>query len=206
MILTYHSGTCIRASAGDTTIVFGPVSKQSKDFKPANFGADIACISLNHPDMNGSREVARGDKEPFVISGPGEYEVSEITAAAFPSTSTYGGVERINTIYSIHFDGLSVLYLGACGNMQLPKEVLEMDSPDVLFVPIGGEGAFTPAEAQKIAVKLEAKIVIPILYDEKSLKLFLKEAGTEGVKPVEKLTIKPRDVVGKESETVVLAV
>lgn len=212
MILTCHGGACVRASAGDTTIVLGPVSKQSKAFKPANFGADIAFISLNHPDMNGSREVARGDKEPFIISGPGEYEVTDITAAGFASTSAYGtteksdfSVSRINTIYSIHFDGLSVLYLGACGNTQLPKEVLEMDSPDVLIIPVGGHGTFSPADAQKIAVKLEAKIVIPVLYDDKSLKTFLKEAGAEDVKPVDKLTIKPRDLVGKESETVVLS-
>jgi L-ascorbate metabolism protein UlaG (beta-lactamase superfamily) len=205
MILTYHGGACIKASAGDTTIVLGPVSKGSKTFKPANFGADIAFISLNHPDMNGSSEVARGDKEPFVITGPGEYEVSDISAAGFSSGSVYGGHELINTIYSIHFDGLSVLYLGACGDAQLPKEVLEMDSPDILIVPIGGEGSFTPAQAQKAAVQLEAKIVIPVLYDDKSLKVFLKEAGSEDVKPVDKLTLKPRDLAGKESETVVLA-
>ncbi len=205
MILTYHGGACVKASAGDTTIVLGPVSKGSKTFKPANFGADIAFVSLNHPDMNGAKEVARGDKEPFVVTGPGEYEVSDITAAGFSSGSVYGGHEIINTIYSIHFDGLSVLYLGACGDAQLPKEVLEMDSPDILIVPIGGEGAFTPAQAQKAAVQLEAKIVIPILYDDKSLKVFLKEAGSEDVKPVDKLTLKPRDLAGKESETVVLA-
>jgi len=206
MILTYHDGACIKASAGDTTIVFGPVSKQSQTFKPANFGADIAFVSLNHPDMNGGHEVARGDREPFVITGPGEYEVSDITAAGFPSVSTYGGKQRINTIYSIHFDGLSVLYLGACGEALLPKEVLEMDAPDVLIIPVGGNGSLSTADAQKIAVKLEAKIVIPVLYDDKSLKTFLKEAGAEGVKPVDKLTIKPRDLVGKESETVILTV
>jgi len=204
MILTYHGGACVKASAGDTTIVLGPVSKQSKSFKPTNFGADIAFISLNHADMNGADQVARGDKEPFVISGPGEYEVSEISAAGFPST--YGERELINTIYSIHFDGLSVLYLGACGDAQLPKEVLEMDSPDILIIPIGGNGALSASDAQKTAVKLEAKIVIPILYDEKSLKVFLKEAGSEDVKPVDKLTIKPRDLAGKENETVVLSV
>ncbi|KKW18552.1 MAG: hypothetical protein UY61_C0080G0010, partial [Candidatus Adlerbacteria bacterium GW2011_GWC1_50_9] len=49
------------------------------------------------------------------------------------------------------------------------------------------------------------KIVIPILWDDKTLKQFLKEAGEENVKPVDKLTVKPRDVAGKESEVVVLS-
>ena len=205
MILTFHEGACVRAQAGDTTLVFGPVSKGSKNFKPTNFGADVAFIALNHADMNGSEEAGRGDKQPFVISGPGEYEVKDMTAAGFAAGSKYGGEPRTNTIYSVHFDGLSVMYLGALGDLDLPAEVQEMDSPDVLIIPVGGAGALSPAEAQKLAVKLEAKIVIPILYDAKTLKQFLKEAGEEDTKPVEKLTIKPKDVAGKESEVVVLS-
>ena len=205
MILTYHEGACIRASAGDTTLVLGPVSKSSKHFKPTNFGADVAFISFNHPDMNGADEASRGDRQAFVISGPGEYEVKDISVAAFPAGSTYGGEGKINTVYSIHFDGLSLLYLGALGDLDLPAEVLEMDAPDILIIPIGDEGALSPAEAQKLAVKLEAKIIIPVLYDDVTLKVFLKEAGAEEVKPVEKLTVKPRDVADKESEVVVLS-
>lgn len=205
MILTFHEGSCVRASAGDTTIVFGPVSKQSRNFKPVNFGADVSIVSLNHPDMNGADEAGRGEKQPFTVTGPGEYEVSDITISGFPAGSMYGGEGRINTVYSVHFDGLSVLYLGALGDMDLPAEVLEMDEPDVLIVPVGGEGALAPAEAAKLAVKLEAKMIIPVLYDEKTLKQFLKESGAEGTKPTDKLTIKPRDVVGKQNEVVVLS-
>jgi hypothetical protein len=204
MILTFHEGSCVRASAGDTTIVFGPVSKASKNFKPVNFGTDVALVSLNHPDMNGAEEAGRGEKQPFAILGPGEYEVSDITVSGFPAGSMYDGEGKINTVYSVHFDGLSVLYLGALGDMDLPSEVLEMDSPDILIMPVGGAGTLTAAEAEKLAVKLEAKIVIPILYDDKSLKQFLKEAGAESVKPVDKLTLKPRDVVGKQNEIAVL--
>ncbi len=205
MILTYHEGACIRAAAGDTTLVLGPVSKASKNYKPVNFGADVAFVSFDHPDMNGADEASRGDREAFVISGPGEYEVKDISVAAFAAGSTYGGEGKINTVYSIHFDGLSVLYLGALGDLDLPAEVLEMDAPDILIIPIGDNGALSPAEAQKLATKLEAKIVIPVLYDDKSLKVFLKEAGAESVLPVDKLTVKPRDVADKESEVVVLS-
>ncbi|OGG44888.1 hypothetical protein A2673_03325 [Candidatus Kaiserbacteria bacterium RIFCSPHIGHO2_01_FULL_50_13] len=206
MILTYHGGACIRAQAGDTTLVLGPVSKKSSDYKPTNFGADVACVPLNHPDMNGVEEAARGEKIPFLIFGPGEYEVRGMTIAGFGSVSKWDGDGRINTIYTVSFDGLSILYLGAQGTAELPKDVLEMDEPDVLIIPVGGKGTLTPAEAHKVSVNLEAKIVIPILYDEKTLKQFLKEAGSETIKPVERLTIKLKDVAGKENEVVVLGV
>src|SRR3989344_809231 len=147
MILSYHGGGCIPASAGDSPIVFGPVSKKSKNFKPVNFGADVAFVSLNHPDMNGAGEAARGERQPFLIYGPGEYEVSakggsasggkdSVTASGFAAGSTYGGDPLTNTIYSVKFDGLSVLYLGALVEADLPREVLEMDSPDVLIIPL----------------------------------------------------------------------
>lgn len=206
MILTHHGGFCVRASAGDTTVVFGPVSKKSKKFKPTNFGADVAFISINHPDANGAEEAGRGDKQPFVIQGPGEYEVKDISAHGFPGRSTYDLEERVNTVYSIHFDGLSVLYLGAQGTPELHEDILEMDAPDILILPIFADGVLSAAEAAKLAVKLEAKIVIPLSAgDEKALKQFLKEASAEGVKPVEKLTLKPRDLAGKENEVVVLS-
>ena len=37
------------------------------------------------------------------------------------------------------------------------------------------------------------------------IKLFLKEAGAEDTKPVDKLTLKSRDLAGKEGEVVVLS-
>lgn len=203
MILTYHEGACIRAQVGDTTVVFSPVSKRSNAFKATNFGADVAFISLNHPDMNGADEASRGDKKAFVISGPGEYEVKGIAAAAFKTESHYGGETKINTVYALALDGLSMLYLGALDGA-LPGEVFEMDAPDIVFVPIGGNGTLGPADAQKLAVQLEAKIVIPVLFDDKALKQFLKEAGEESVRPVDKFTVKLRDMAGKEGDVIVL--
>ena len=205
MILTYHEGACVRAQAGDTTLVLGPVSKRSKNFKPTNFGADIAFISLNHEDMNGGEEAGRGEKRPLLITGPDEYEAHDMTATGFLAGSKYSGSARTNTVYTIHFDGLSLMYLGALGDLELPSEILEMDAPDILIIPVGGDGTLNAAEAQKLAVKLEAKMVIPIMYDDKSLKQFLKEAGSESTKPEEKLTIKPRDVADKQNEVVVLS-
>jgi hypothetical protein len=39
-------------------------------------------------------------------------------------------------------------------------------------------------------------------YNEQSLPIFLKEAGAEKVEPVEKLTIKRKDIEGKLGEVV----
>ncbi len=207
MIVTHHGAGCIKLAAGDTILVFDPISKQSK-LKAVSFGADVAFIAVNHPDMNGADQAARGDKQPFIIRGPGEYEIASVFAAGFPTESHYGGEKRINTVYALQFDGFSILNLGALSSPTLPSAITEdMDTIDVLFVPIGGNGVLTPSEAHKLAVSLEAKVVIPIHWEtgeKDSLKVFLKEAGAERKDAVEKLTIKPKDILDSAGDVVVL--
>jgi hypothetical protein len=57
-------------------------------------------------------------------------------------------------------------------------------------------------------VQFSPKLIIPTHYGEVgisgALKTFLKEAGEEGVKAVDKLTLKKKDLEGKEGEVVVL--
>lgn len=209
MVITYHGGECIKVTAGDTTLVFGPVSKQSKNLKPTNFGADVAFVSLQHSDMNGAGEVSRGGKEPFVISGPGEFEIASVFATGLPTASNYAEPNQINTIYEVLFDNIAVLYLGALDEAKLEPSILEaIETVDVLFVPIGGGGVLAPADAQKLAVDLEAKVVIPIHWsgvgEKDALKTFLKEAGAESAMPVEKLTVKQKDVAVMTGDVVVL--
>jgi L-ascorbate metabolism protein UlaG (beta-lactamase superfamily) len=65
-----------------------------------------------------------------------------------------------------------------------------------------------PSAAYKLAVSLEPKIIIPTHYGDvgakDALKVFLKEAG-ESPKAEEKLTLKKKDLEGKEADIIVLA-
>jgi len=75
MIITYHGVDFFKVSFGDTVLAVNPISKDSK-IKAVRFGSDITLISLNSPEHNGADVTSRGEKESFLISGPGEYEVS----------------------------------------------------------------------------------------------------------------------------------
>lgn len=208
MIITYQGLEFVKIQQGDLTIAVNPISKNSKH-KSVRFGADIAMCSLNHTDMNGTDMVAHGEREPFVISGPGEYEVGGIFVKGFASPSHYDGAEHINTIYSFSVDGMNICFIGAHDGADLSTEVKEgIDGVDILFVPIGGDGVLNAVEAAKLAVKIEPKIVIPIHYgevgDKGALKIFLKESDADDVKPIEKLTLKKKDLEGKDGDVVVL--
>ncbi len=204
MIISYQGVQSFRVQFGDTILAFDPISKDSK-FKATNFGADIALISLNHSDMNGASQASRGEKEAFIIKGPGEYEIQGVFVRGLPSSSKYGGENMINTIYNVNLENMNLCFLGALGSTNLPTETKEaIDGVDILFVPVGAEGVLNPSEAYKFAVSLEPSIIIPMNYSESSLRSFLKEGGGESIKPIEKLTIKKKDLEGKEGEIIVL--
>jgi L-ascorbate metabolism protein UlaG (beta-lactamase superfamily) len=203
MVITYHGGECFKVSRGDLTLAFNPPSKDSK-LKVSKFGADIVLSSLNHEDLNGLDTASLGEKSPFQITGPGEYDVKGVTVHGFASKTEYGGSEHLNTIYKVTLENMNLCFLGALGGEISPQAKEELDNIDILFVPVGGEGMLPYAAAYKLAVQLEPKVVVPMHYSPEELKHFLKEAGAEGTSAVDRLTIKKKDLEGKEAEIVVL--
>ncbi|MDO8619930.1 MAG: MBL fold metallo-hydrolase [bacterium] len=214
MIITYLGGEFVKVQFGDTVLAFNPPSKESK-LKATRFGADVALVSINHPDMNGVEQVAHGERQPFTITGPGEYEIKGVVVRGFATESLFGlpaqagGEKRINTVYTVDLEGMKLCFLGALSSAELPANLKEeLDGIDILFIPIGGDGVLTPSLAEKLSVAIEPRLVIPIHFEGMgatgALKQFLKEAGEEKAEAQDKLTIKKKDLEGKEGEVVVL--
>lgn len=211
MIITYFGEQFFKIAQGDMVVAFNPVSKNAKSNVSAHFGADIAFITTNHSLYNGVEQLSHGERMPFVINGPGDYEVKEIFIKGVMSNALVSNKNYINTIYSFTLDNIKIAFLGALSNSELSKEAQEViDSPDILFVPIGGKtfskdvSLLDPKEAAKLALLLEPKLIIPMSYDDNSLKTFMKELGEEKALAVDKLTIKLKDLDGKEGEVIVL--
>jgi L-ascorbate metabolism protein UlaG (beta-lactamase superfamily) len=100
---------------------------------------------------------------------------------------------------------MNIVFLGALGDIEIdPKILSEFGEIDILFIPIGGGDVLDVPLASKFATKLEARLIIPMHYDTAALSAFLKEQGAEGVKPVDKLTIKRKDVSIMEGEVVTM--
>lgn len=213
MIITYLGAESCKIQFGDTTLAFNPISKDSAlSIKPVRYGSDIVFVTANHADFNGIEAVTHGDRAPFVVDGPGEYEIKGVFIKGLPSVTRYGvksgAPDIINTLYTVSLESMNLCFLGAISTPELKSETIEaLDEIDVLFVPIGGEGVLTPQQAYKLAVSLEPKLIIPIHYGDvgmkDALKIFLKEAG-ENPSPVSKLTLKKKDLDGKSASVVVL--
>ncbi len=203
MIISYLGKAFIKIQHGDLIAAFNPPGKDSS-FKAARFGADLAVVSLNDADYNGAETVAYASKTPFIINGPGEYEISGNFVRGF---SSVGPRNKINTIYTLTVDNVNICHLGVLADIKLDdKTTEEIGAVDVLVTPIGEGGTISAKDAAKLAASLEPKIIVPILYSEKGqeLKTFLKEMGG-GETKVDKLSLRKKDLEGKEGDVFIVA-
>lgn len=213
MVITYYGGECFKVQTGDTVIVFNPSGKGAvppAGGKSVRFGADVALVSLQANEFSGVESLSSGEKNTVIISGPGEYEIRGIFIKGILTETMYGGEKKINTIYSVLFDGINLTFLGALGAPEsITGEIKSVvGSTDILFVPIGGGDVLDPAKATSASLAFDPNVVIPMHYIEggkdTALKTFLKEKGEESIKPIDKFTFKKKDIDDKEGEVVVL--
>lgn len=208
MIINYNGMESFKIQSGDFVLAFNPISKESK-IKQTRFGADIVCVSVNHPDFNGLEQTFSEKKKTFVIDSAGEYEVEGVFVRGYQTAIKYEGEDRINTIYSVVLDNINIGFLGVLGSTEISNELKEVLSDvDILFVPIGGGDVLDAAQAYKLALKLDAKLIVPMCYKETgekgALERFLKESGNEGLKDVSKITLKSSDLAGMKGEVATL--
>lgn len=205
MVITYCGMAFTKVQFGDTTLAFNPLGSDSA-MKGPRFGADLALVSLKDPNFNGVEVLSYGEKSPFVVSGPGEYEIQGVYVKGLDSE---GHSKKINTIYSVVLEGITLCHLGGLSNPDLSAATVEaLGEVDVLFVPVWGKDVLSPAAADKVIAVLEPKIVIPLYRSpdggKQELALFLKEMGEEGAEKLDKLTLKKKDLEGKEAEVMVV--
>ncbi|MCR4284178.1 MAG: MBL fold metallo-hydrolase [Parcubacteria group bacterium] len=208
MIITYYGSSCFKVQSGETVLVFDPPSKESK-FKSPRFASNLVFVSHNHKDHNGWENFTAGEKKAVVLRGPGEYESggTHIKGVLTYHDSSFGKDRGMNTAYVVNLENMNICHLGDFGEVELRGESKEdIGEVDILFVPIGGDSVIDAEMASKIVSQIEPRIVIPMHYgDSKSteFKKFINEMGGNG-KPIDKLTLKKKDLEGKEMQFIVL--
>ena len=156
----FHGQACVRVKGKTATVVFDPYDAEFTGLSPLKLSADIVCVSHDHKDHNNSGVVKGTEegKEPFVVSGPGEYETSGVNVVGI---STYHdekkGEERgKNTVYHATIDDINFVHLGDLGQKTLSeKQVEELSTCDVLFIPVGAKYTISGKEAPDIISQIE---------------------------------------------------
>lgn len=194
MDITPLGHSSFRIKGKSTTLVTDPFDSTFVGLKfPKHIAADIVTVSHTHKDHNAVGQI---EGNPFIVEGPGEYEIKGVGVVGLP---THHNVEKTepNTVYHIVMDEMNIVHLGDLGRMLSSSEVDELDGVDILFVPVGGKHTIDAQTAAKIVAEIEPSIIIPMHYDRPGLAIdglapvstFLKEMGQEVVTAQPKLSI-----------------
>lgn len=191
-------------------IIIDPFA-ESLGLKTPTLEGDILLITHDHYDHN-QKKIVQG--EPFLIEGPGEYEIKGIFIQGIPAfhDNSQGRERGEITIYTIESEDIVICHLGDFGQKELTAEQLEkIGKVDILMIPVGGIYTISSREALKVISQIEPQIVIPMHYQIPKLKLkleeldkFLKVMGLKSIEPQTKLTIKKKDLLANEMKVVVL--
>lgn len=202
MIITYFGKRFLKFQYGDTVIGVNPPTKESPwSKKTSTFGADIAISTSSDPDTAGAAALSYGDREPFIVDGPGSYEAKGVFISGGFLAEVQG---RRENAYALTLENMNIVVLGATDSLQIPSETKEIImSPDILILPLSGQ--LSAKDSYKLAMMLEPMIVVPVDYDEDMLKQFLKEAGADKPEVADKLTLKRKDLEGKDGTIMLLS-
>ena len=200
MIIQWYGQACFKIQSGDFVMAIDPYGKEI-GLTPPRFRANVVLVTHNHHDHNNADTIAG---EPFLITGPGEYEVKGAYVSGIETfhDKSQGRERGMNTIYKISLEDITIVHLGDFGEGVLRDETVDaIGNTDVLMMPVGGVYTIDAEEAARVVKQIEPRIVIPMHYniDGLAVKLggvgaFLKEVGASGTIAQEKFTIKKKDL------------
>jgi L-ascorbate metabolism protein UlaG (beta-lactamase superfamily) len=194
MEITWYGQACFRLRSRGASVVTDPYDPEI-GLKLPRITATVVTVSHQHPDHN-NVDAVKGS--PFVIAGPGEYEIEGIFVIGVSTfhDAKQGQERGRNTAYLIEFEDLTLCHLGDLGHVLSQEQAEQLSDIDVLMLPVGGRTALTGAKAAEVVALLEPKIVIPMHYKLPGLTAplegvgrFLKEMGVEAPEKLDALTI-----------------
>ena len=195
MDLQFYGANCVTLSYKGQRVVI--------DDNLAELGAksivkadDVALFTSRHDATTPAR---------LMLDSPGEYEVGDISIiglAARAHVDEQGSKHA--TLFKLVAGELSVLVTGHIYPELSEGELEDINSVDILVVPVGGNGyTIDPVGTLKLIKDIEPKLVIPTHFADKALKFpvpqqelenALKELGMEPKETVAKLRVKPAEL------------
>ncbi|PKO04555.1 MAG: lactamase [Chloroflexi bacterium HGW-Chloroflexi-3] len=211
MEITWFGHSCFNLNErGLATVITDPYDAQATGHSPLSISGEIVTISHNKPGHN---HVAAVQGNPFVISGPGEYEIGGvfITGLQTNGHTTPIAKDERNTMYVFDFNGIKVAHLGGIDRLPNQSEVEELGNVHIMLVPIGGSRSLNAVQAAEIVNLIEPNIVIPMHYMTETsiiklepLNKFMKEMGLSNIEPINSFKVTSPRNLPEETQVVVL--
>jgi L-ascorbate metabolism protein UlaG (beta-lactamase superfamily) len=205
MDIQFYGANCVAISTSKVRVVVDD-NLMSLGGKSVLKAGDIALFTAEH--------AFSGQEVKMIVDGPGEYEASEVSIYGIPMRAHMDEEKQTNsTMYKIITNDIKVLVAGHVYPEINESQLEEVGMVDILIVPVGGNGyTLDPVGATTLVKEIEPKLVIPVYYDDSSLKFPIPAQTLEqalqglGIEPRErttKLKVKSADF-GESTQLVVL--
>lgn len=125
--------------------------------------ADIVTVSHDHFDHSNVAAV-KGNPEVVRRTGRSTAKGIEFKGIASYHDEAKGRLRGDNIIFCFGVDGIGVCYLGDLGHLLDDKQVAEIGSVDILFIPVGGYYTIDAKAATEVCNQLKPKVIIPMHY------------------------------------------
>jgi L-ascorbate metabolism protein UlaG (beta-lactamase superfamily) len=194
MEISWLGHSCFKIKGKQATVITDPYSPDT-GYTLGKQSANIVTVSHKHPGHSCTAGIGG---EPHAVTGPGEYEISNVLIIGLASyhDNEKGKIRGKNTIYLMEMDDITICHLGDLGHTLTEDQTEEMGNVDILMLPVGGISTINASTAASIVRQIEPKIVLPMHYGTPLLKReldpvekFLKEIGTHDAAPQPKLTV-----------------
>lgn len=200
MQINYLGHFTFRIRLNRQIIVIDPFEEKDDNLMPKTKG-DIITFSYSPINKDALDRIKKDN--PFIVQGPGEYEVNEISIFGIPTYEKKEEKEEngSNTIYVFMGKDLRICHLGRLKDNLSDKQLDEIDGANILLVPVGNKDFLSEEKAVKLINQIEPEIVIPMNYN--SVDEFIEEGGWGKVETKDRL-VTNKSKLPEETKVVIL--
>ena len=205
--ISYNGGNSVTITTKKSTLVVDP--------KVSVHGLKDVVVKGAVELATEERFLTGNDEYVLSLSYPGSYEVSDFSINGFAEKrhidTEKDGKKAV--IYSVDIQGVKIGVIGNVGPEISDNQLENLGVLDVLILPVGGNGYTLDAtSAAKIARSSDAKIIIPVSYEEDgvayevpqaSVTTFVKEMGLES-ETVSKFKLKSVNAIPEKPSIVIV--
>lgn len=210
MNISWYGHSCFKIQSKEVILITDPFSKEI-GIKPPFGAADIVTVSHHHANHDNSAVIKN---DPFVVDGPGEYEIKKAVIRGIESFHNDNKEEK-NTIYTIETEEIKICHLGDLGQKSLDSDQLSrIGDIDILFIPVGGVNTINSKDAENIIGQIEPRMVIPMHYKLKGVKgcleklddisSFCQSHSLDPKQTVSKIALKKKDLPEEDTQYVLM--
>jgi L-ascorbate metabolism protein UlaG (beta-lactamase superfamily) len=160
--ITWYGHSCFRITERNRISVVTDPFSESIGLPVPKLKGDVVTIS--HPEP-GHNNVDAVKPSPYVLQGPGEYELGGVFVTGIAMHLVEEDIVRWNIAYLMEYDNLTVLHLGDLAHVPDQSTIEGFGQVNVLLLPVGGGKNLNASAAAEVVAMIEPSYVIPMHYE-----------------------------------------